>query len=85
MPPAMNVTPLTASALYSTRVTKPESAAPATSAGSSATNSISANRRASGRDHRPNATSRIFARYNHTTARIDPSWIMTVNTPPGSS
>ena len=30
-------------------------------------------------------TATIFARYSHITARIEPSWIITVNTPPGSS
>ena len=30
-------------------------------------------------------TSRILARYSHITARTDPNWIITVNTPPGSS
>ena len=45
---------------------------------------MNAKRRASGLDGRPATTARIFARYSHITARIEPSWIITVKTPPGS-
>ena len=62
MPPSTNVTPVTARALYRTRVTNPDNRPPATSAGTSATSTMAAKRRASGRDGRPITTSRIFAR-----------------------
>ena len=38
-----------------------------------------------GRTAAPSTTRTILARYSHMTARIEPSWIITVKTPPGSS
>src|SRR5262249_15102458 len=85
MPPAMNETAITRGVVYSTRLTTPENSAPAAAAGRNATNSISTKWRASGSDGSPASTRAIFARYSQTIARIEPSWIRTVNTPPGSS
>src|SRR5882672_9262270 len=45
---------------------------------------MNAKRRASGLDGSPAITDRIFSRYSHITAKIEPSWIITVKTPPGS-
>src|SRR5687768_9562273 len=42
-------------------------------------------RRASGSEGRPFTTASSLARYSHLTARTEPSWIITVKTPPGSS
>src|SRR5262249_55673932 len=54
-------------------------------AGGTPSHAIPPNGRARGARGTPASTRPIFARYSQTIARIEPSWIRTVNTPPGSS
>src|SRR5438874_4045294 len=85
MPPAMKATAMIVRLPCSTVLTNFENSAPATSSGITATMTAIAKFRASASEPRLMTTRTIFSRYSHMTAKIDPSWIIVVNTPPGSS
>src|SRR5438874_475136 len=85
MPPAMKATAMIVRLPCSTVLTNFENSAPATSSGITATMTAIAKFRASASEPRLMTTRTIFSRYSHMTAKIDPSWIIVVKTPPGSS
>jgi hypothetical protein len=77
--PTMKATAMTRTLSNSTVWTKSPSSAPAASAGTTATASMTANRCASRSAGSPRITVAIFVRYSHMMASIDPDWIITVN------